>query len=623
MFKTQAFKFFSSLKLAVISILLLALVLTVATCLESLYGTRAVHVLVYGTPWFGGVLFLLGLNVLCAALSRYPWKKSQTGFVLTHLGIIVLLLGAFVTQRFGVDANMPVAEASQENEVTLNDFVLVAIDENNNSKGNESKSLRKEFPIRESYREKSGSVLTVDFGRGTKLSVDKFVPRAVAEKRLSASPLKGLGSPALKLELFNSRFRLEESILAQHPSKPTEVNLGPALITFQVLNSEEEQKRFLEPKISKPQSPSLGFLIANIRGKEYRIPISDSQRAFTAFSAGEYEVKIDEYLPYAVVENNRLVSRSNEPVNPALQLTVRKKGSSNPELEEKHTIFANFPEFSTLHGAHKKQTTLGIKFRMEVAKAGNTSLAIVGTQRGQLALAQTSDGSKLLYRTQGKDGLVKAKGEIKPGIVTPTGWMDLQFKIQDWLPNAVEQTIPRSIEYISGSGDNYLTAIHLVEADSKISPTNNDEASGWWLFEGQGKLINIGGREVFIQFTRRRLSLPFFIFLEKFNIGTDPGTTKAASYQSDVIVKDTQNGVEKKADISMNEPLKYGGYTFYQASYSMEEGRPPVSVFAVNFDPGRQIKYLGSIIMIAGILIMFYMNPHYFALVFKRKGHPK
>jgi hypothetical protein len=201
--------------------------------------------------------------------------------------------------------------------------------------------------------------------------------------------------------------------------------------------------------------------------------------------------------------------------------------------------------------------------------------------------------------------------------------MDLQFKIQDWLPNAVEQTIPRSIEYISGSGDNYLTAVHLVEGDSKISPTNNDEASGWWLFEGQGKLINIGGREVFIQFTRRRLSLPFFIFLEKFNIGTDPGTTKAASYQSDVIVKDTQNGVEKKADISMNEPLKYGGYTFYQASYSMEEGRPPVSVFAVNFDPGRQIKYLGSIIMIAGILIMFYMNPHYFALVFKRKGHPK
>ncbi|NBY20887.1 hypothetical protein EBQ74_11755 [bacterium] len=119
MFKSQTFKFFSSLKLAVISILLLALVLTVATFVESLYGTRAVHVLVYGTPWFAGVLFLLGLNVLCAALSRFPWKKSQTGFVLTHLGIIILLIGSFVTQKFGVDATMPVTESAQENEVIL------------------------------------------------------------------------------------------------------------------------------------------------------------------------------------------------------------------------------------------------------------------------------------------------------------------------------------------------------------------------------------------------------------------------------------------------------------------------------------------------------------------------
>jgi hypothetical protein len=615
MFKTPVFKFFSSLKLAVISILLLALVLTVATCLESLYGTRAVHVLVYGTPWFGGVLFMLGLNVLCAALSRYPWKKSQTGFVLTHLGIIVLLLGAFVTQKFGVDANMPVTEASQENEVTLNDFVLVAIDE--------SKNIKKEIPITESYREKEGNILSVDFGKEMKLLVDKFIPRAVAEKKLTASPIGGMGPPALKLELFNSRFHLEESILAQHPSKPSEVNLGPALITFQVLNSVDEQNKFLELKSTKPSAPSLGFVIANVRGKEYRIPISEAQRGFTAFLAGEYEVKVDEYLPYAVVENNQLVSRSNEPVNPAIQLTVRKRASSNPDLEEKHTIFANFPEFSTLHGAHKKKTTLGIKFRMEVAKTGNTSLALVGTQRGQLALAQTSDGTKLFYRTQGKDGLVKAKGEIKPGVVTPTGWMDLQFKIQEWLPNAVEQTIPRSIEYISGSGDNYLTAVHVVEAGSESVNSKNGEAPGWWLFEGQGKLINIAGREIFIQFTRRRLTLPFFLFLERFNIGTDPGTTKAASYRSDVIVKDTQNGVEKKADISMNEPLKYGGYTFYQASYSMEEGRPPVSVFAVNFDPGRQIKYLGSIIMVLGILIMFYMNPHYLALIFKRKGQQK
>ena len=617
MMKSPAFKFFASLKLAVISILLLATVLTIATCLESLYGTRAVHVLVYGTPWFAGVLFLLGLNVLCAALIRYPWKKSQTGFVLTHLGIIVLLIGSVITQRLGIDANLPVSEASQENKVILNDLVFIVADETNN--------LKKEFPIRETYRESSAKTLTVDLGQGHELYLDGFIPRAIPEKKFIESPIPGVGLPSLQVELFNSRFNLEEFLAIQHPSKPTEVNLGPALITFQVINSKEEENKFFRAKpLPAAESTSLGFIVASFRGKEYRIGLGQALKGFVPFASERFEVKVERYLPYAVVENNQLVNRSTEPVNPAAHLIVRDNLNSESESEEKHTIFANFPEFSTLHGAHRKKTTLGIQFKLEVPKSQNSSLAIVGNQRGLLAFAQSADGTQLFYKTQGKDGKVKARGEIKPEVITSTGWMDLQFKVKSWRPQSVEQTVPRSIEYISGSGDNYLSAIHVAQSMPEIkNPNLKNESSGWWLFEGQGKLINIGGREIFLQFAKKNLNLPFFVYLEKFKIGTDPGTNKAASYESDVIIKDASIGVEKRANISMNEPLKYGGYTFYQASYALEEGRPPVSVFAVNFDPGRQIKYLGSILLVLGILVMFYMNPHYMALIFKRKEQQK
>ncbi|MFM8314376.1 MAG: cytochrome c biogenesis protein ResB, partial [Deltaproteobacteria bacterium] len=507
-------------------------------------------------------------------------------------------------------------EATQENEVTLNEMVLTVADEANN--------IKKEYPIRESYREKQAQILTLEVGKEEGLIIDQFIPRAIAERRLVTSPLEGVGAPSLKLELFNSRFNLEEAIVSQHPSKPTEVNLGPALISFQVLHNGEEQKKFFQAQAVKKETSTLGFLIAMARSKEFRIPIAEARKGFVGFAGSEFEVKVDEYFPYAVVENNRLVSRSNEPVNPAVHLTVRKKGQTDPESTEKHTIFANFPEFSTLHGAHSKKTTLGIKFRMEVPKSHNPSLAIVGNQRGHLAFAQNAEGTQLFYRTQGKDGQTKAQGEIKPGVVTPTGWMDLQFKIQEWLPHSVDETVPRSIEYISGSGDNYLSAIHLTQPRRGISSdSKSEESSGWWLFEGQGKLLNVGGRELFVQFTKKKLNLPFYLYLEKFKIGNDPGTTKAASYESDVIVKDASQGVERKANISMNEPIKYGGYTFYQASYSLEDGRPPVSVFSVNFDPGRQIKYWGSLIMVLGILVMFYMNPQYLSLLFKRKGQPK
>ena len=117
----------------------------------------------------------------------------------------------------------------------------------------------------------------------------------------------------------------------------------------------------------------------------------------------------------------------------------------------------------------------------------------------------------------------------------------------------------------------------------------------------------------YIQFTRREVDLGFSVLLNRFLIGYYEGTTRPKSYSSEVFVGGGNH------TISMNEPLHYGGFTFYQASYSMEEGRPPMSVFSVNFDPGRQIKYLGSLIMVIGIMIMFYMNPHYISLVFKRK----
>ena len=41
------------------------------------------------------LLAFLGDNILCAALIRYPWKKRQTGFVITHAGLLILLAGSY------------------------------------------------------------------------------------------------------------------------------------------------------------------------------------------------------------------------------------------------------------------------------------------------------------------------------------------------------------------------------------------------------------------------------------------------------------------------------------------------------------------------------------------------
>jgi hypothetical protein len=57
----------------------------------------------------------------------------------------------------------------------------------------------------------------------------------------------------------------------------------------------------------------------------------------------------------------------------------------------------------------------------------------------------------------------------------------------------------------------------------------------------------------------------------------------------------------------MNEPLKYRGLTFYQASFQQDtDGTPIASILSVNYDPGRWIKYLGSLILTLGTVLLFY-----------------
>ena len=93
------YRFLASVKLAVISIGSLAFVLAFATFYERDHGSAAVNETIYQSVPFAILLAFLGINILCAALIRYPWKKRQIGFLITHTGLIILLVGSAITLR--------------------------------------------------------------------------------------------------------------------------------------------------------------------------------------------------------------------------------------------------------------------------------------------------------------------------------------------------------------------------------------------------------------------------------------------------------------------------------------------------------------------------------------------
>ena len=89
----------SSLRLAVILLIGITASLAAGTFLESFYDTRTARYWVYDAIWFHALLALLGLLILTVALTRVPWKKRHIPFLLAHLGIILLLVGSWVTKR--------------------------------------------------------------------------------------------------------------------------------------------------------------------------------------------------------------------------------------------------------------------------------------------------------------------------------------------------------------------------------------------------------------------------------------------------------------------------------------------------------------------------------------------
>ena len=74
----RAFVLLASPKTTVVLLLAVAAVLAWANFLEAKHGSAYARWFVYESAGFVGLLALLGINIFCAAASRWPWKRHHT-----------------------------------------------------------------------------------------------------------------------------------------------------------------------------------------------------------------------------------------------------------------------------------------------------------------------------------------------------------------------------------------------------------------------------------------------------------------------------------------------------------------------------------------------------------------
>lgn len=570
-FLLKTFRFLASLKLAITVMLALMICMSVGTFVESYHGTETARLLVYDAPWFSLILLLLGLNVTGAALDRYPWKKKHTGFVITHLGIILILIGSFLTQGRMIDGQMTMPEGNAEKSITLSKPMLLIQDE----------TAEKDwfFELRAKPFAWTGtkSLLSADQAQESKLQVlwKTYYPKANLEEKMVSSES---GPAAAQIHLQNS-FVDQKMWLRENDPKLGSVPMGPAVFSFA-----SDPLQAGQGKVS-----SLGYIELEINHETHRVALpEDGKFPFKSKVEGtDLEIEVTDYFQKAIVEQNQLVesTETSAEKNPAVRLWVYTK-----DKKEFHTAFAKFPEFPTVHGM--QPSSLGLKVYYRLPETGSKG------ERHELRLIQ--EGSELKVFIQ--DGFEVRSQVVKINESISLGWMDLKMTVLDWYPHSEYQKVFTPLSN-TASGETVFPALEL-------QLISGQEEKSIWLAQGiQETLVWQNNRYHFL-FGEKRIPAGFRLFLKDFRVENYPGTNNPASFESDVILYDDSRGFSKETTISMNKPLHYRGFHIYQSGYSLPEGGPEVSVFSVGRDPGIPLKYIGTIVMVIGIVLMFYFKSY-------------
>ena len=116
--------------------------------------------------------------------------------------------------------------------------------------------------------------------------------------------------------------------------------------------------------------------------------------------------------------------------------------------------------------------------------------------------------------------------------------------------------------------------------------------------------VTVGGKTYDVSLRFKREYKPYTVYLHKFHHDLYPGTSTPKNFSSDVQLIDPSRNVDRSTTISMNNPLRYGGETFFQASFlENDQG----TVLQVVKNPGAPLPYIACGLVGVGLFVHFGM----------------
>jgi len=240
-----------------------------------------------------------------------------------------------------------------------------------------------------------------------------------------------------------------------------------------------------------------------------------------------------------------------------------------------------------------------VSFGFRSAPSEAAAQQLLSRDEGPNHVTFVASPAGLLYAASDGQG-ARQTGSVVPGGPVRTGWAGLGLTVDRYLPAAelVRQVVP---ETPPAKEERRRPAVRVhLEGRGTAGPSE-------WVLWGEQRALRVGNRMAAVGYRSPEVALPFKVTLLRFNDESYPGSRMASTYESTVRVDDPGEGSFETL-ISMNHPLHYRGYIFFQSSFV--EGRPMMSIFSVARAPGLPLVYLGVALIGTGIIWMFYVKPY-------------
>jgi hypothetical protein len=562
---------FGSLQLALILLATIAIACAIATFTESNFNTKIAQTYIYKAPWFTFWLTLLCVNLFAVTLTRWPWQKRHIGFVVTHYGIITLLLGAMFGMQTGFEGNVTLRKnAPPVNRITTNRSIIQL-----ESPADSALYLMRfdaEATPPTALRPRTFPVPKTDL----KVVADDFSPNLVHDRRFVASEAPGSES-AVRLRLSsNMAGQTVEVLLSLSPGQEAEsdffglarISLHPSLARPAAARTDETRVIFAHyAPISQSETPSDVNLRLSEDGSKVTILSGEGSGAtylrseimnIPVTEAGALVV-VENYWPDFVMKGGRPDTKSDSPNNPAALVRI-------------------------------------------------SQLTEQGDAKPSLQVAPADDG--ITYQLRRGEQVI-GTGNAKVGESFALGWADWQAAVVQSLARAELITEPKPGPPLA-QGERGLPGFR-----ARLESSDGQRGADRWIESGQVTALTEGSRVVRVGYGLEAKAIPFTLRLVDFQVPRDEGTETPSNFLATIEFRDAATGDTKRGVAKMNHPASFPGtlaanLTGINYKFSQAEWNPrnlDETTLQVLYDPGWLLKWIGSLGICIGIAIMFYWRP--------------